>query len=116
MPSSCTTGPNAFPLARSPASAPLPGVRIGVGMRPFDDGHGRIVYLGTPDSSWTYLWPDGTTHSGGPTPLVTRLEDAYRRLDHAKWPELGAFSLEADAESGVYLVRAPALGTWNHQG
>ncbi|WP_028648467.1 methyltransferase domain-containing protein [Nocardiopsis sp. CNT312] len=91
----------------------LPGVRIGVGGRPFGGGQGRIVYMGTADSSWAYLWPDGAVHWGGPTPLADRLRGAYELLGEHGCPGLGAFTLEVDADGPVCRVRAP-FGAWEH--
>ncbi len=91
----------------------LPGVRVGVGGRPFSGGHGLIVYMGTPDSSWAYVWPDGSTHSGGPTPLVERLHEVYGLLSGEGWPALGKFSLEVEPPEEVCRVRAP-FGAWEH--
>ncbi len=91
----------------------LPGVRIGIGMRPFGGGVGPIVYLGAPDGSWAYLWPDGAAHGGGPTDLVERLRVAHDLLAGESWPALAEFSLEADLTAGVCRVRAP-FGEWEH--
>ncbi|MFE1099608.1 rRNA adenine N-6-methyltransferase family protein [Nocardiopsis alba] len=92
----------------------LPGVRIGIGMRPFSGDVGLIIYLGVPDGSWAYLWPDGATHSGGPTDLVEQLRAAHDLLEGEGWPPLTEFSLEADTTENVYRVRAP-FGVWEHQ-
>ncbi|MFE9242785.1 rRNA adenine N-6-methyltransferase family protein [Nocardiopsis sp. NPDC006938] len=91
----------------------LPGVRIGIGMRPFSGDVGLIIYLGTPDGSWAYLWPDGATHGGGPTDLVERLRAAHALLAGEGWPALTEFSLEADLAEGVCRVTAP-FGSWEH--
>jgi protein-L-isoaspartate O-methyltransferase len=91
----------------------LPGVRIGVGVRPFNGGHGWIIYMGAPDSSWAYLWPDGAVHWGGPTPLVDRLCETHDLLSGEGWPGLGEFSLEVDLSECAVRVRAP-FGTWDH--
>ncbi|WP_372339637.1 protein-L-isoaspartate O-methyltransferase [Nocardiopsis sp. CC223A] len=92
----------------------FPGVRIGLGLRPFNGGHGRIVYLGTPDGSWAYLWPDGSVTGGGRLPLVDRLCDAHRRLFEADRPGLEEFSLEVDLPGGACRARAGSLGPWEH--
>ncbi|WP_431873117.1 rRNA adenine N-6-methyltransferase family protein [Nocardiopsis eucommiae] len=91
----------------------LPGVRIGIGMRPFSGDVGLIIYLGVPDGSWAYLWPDGAAHGGGPTDLVERLRAAHDLLAGEGWPALAEFSLEADLGAGVCRVRAP-FGEWEH--
>ncbi|WP_017600438.1 methyltransferase domain-containing protein [Nocardiopsis lucentensis] len=91
----------------------LPGVRIGAGVRPFAGGHGRIVYLGTPEGSWAYLWPDGTVHSGGRENLVDRLSVAYTTLKGVDGADVTAFSLEVNPPSRVCHVRS-AFGEWDH--
>ncbi|MFL1381352.1 methyltransferase domain-containing protein [Nocardiopsis protaetiae] len=92
----------------------LPGVRIGIGMRPFSGDIGFIVYMGAPDSSWAYLWPDGTVHQGGPTPLADRLREAHDLLAAQGWPPLTDFSLEADTATSAYRVGAE-FGAWEHR-
>ncbi|OLT30663.1 protein-L-isoaspartate(D-aspartate) O-methyltransferase [Nocardiopsis sp. CNR-923] len=92
----------------------LPGVRVGVGVRPFNGAIGRIVYLGADDSSWAYLWPDGSITSGGRLSLVDRLRNAYQWLSEAGWPELDAFCLEADPPNKVHRVEVGSLGVWEH--
>ncbi|XKK40922.1 methyltransferase domain-containing protein [Nocardiopsis sp. ARC36] len=91
----------------------LPGVRLGVGGRPFSGGLGRIVYMGTPDDSWAYLWPDGSVHGGGPTPLADRLREAHALLEREGRPAVDQFSLEADLAESTVRVRAP-FGVWEH--
>ncbi|MDE3724579.1 rRNA adenine N-6-methyltransferase family protein [Nocardiopsis sp. N85] len=92
----------------------LPGVRVGLGLRPFNGGHGRIVYLGAPDGSWAYLWPDGSVTGGGSLPLAERLDDAHQRLSQANAPDLEEFSLEVGPPDGTCRVRAGSLGAWKH--
>lgn len=92
----------------------LPGVRIGVGARPFDGGIGTIVYLGTADSSWAYLWPDGSITASATRDLPDELNRAYNNLVGAGPPPLEDFVLQVQPESGLYRVQAPALGAWEH--
>ncbi|SHJ45942.1 Protein-L-isoaspartate O-methyltransferase [Nocardiopsis flavescens] len=89
----------------------LPGIRVGLGVRPFNGGHGRIVYLGASDGSWVYLWPDGSATGGGPSPLAERLHEAHRRLSEAGMPGLEEFSLTVDA---TCRVTSASLGVWEH--
>ncbi|MFL1427338.1 MULTISPECIES: protein-L-isoaspartate O-methyltransferase family protein [unclassified Nocardiopsis] len=98
----------------TPLMLMLPGVRVGLGLRPFNGGHGRIVYLGASDGSWAYLWPDGSVTGGGTLPLAERLGDAHRRLSEAGLPGLAEFSLEVGPPGEAYRVRAGSLGTWEH--
>jgi protein-L-isoaspartate O-methyltransferase len=91
----------------------LPGVRIGLGGRPFSGGRGRIVYMGTPDDSWAYLWPDGSVHGGGPTPLAHRLREAHALLVREGPPAIDRFSLEVGLVEGAARVRT-AFGVWDH--
>lgn len=92
----------------------LPTVRIGVGARPFDGGIGTIVYLGAADSSWAYLWPDGSITASGTRDLPGELNRAYSNLVGAGPPPLENFVLQAQPESGLYRVQAPTLGAWEH--
>ncbi|WP_017593454.1 methyltransferase domain-containing protein [Nocardiopsis potens] len=101
--------------AMTPLMLMLPGVRIGVGMRPFDGSPRRIVYLGAPDGSWAYLWPDGALTMGGPTGLADRFTAAYRTLEGAGFPALTAFHLDAAPEHGLYRVSAEEIGEWVHE-
>ncbi|WP_116246325.1 rRNA adenine N-6-methyltransferase family protein [Nocardiopsis sp. FIRDI 009] len=98
----------------TPLMLMLPGVRLGVGIRPWEGGHGWIVYLGTPDGSWAYLWPDGTVHSGGRENLVERLGKAYETLRSVDGVDVTAFSLEVSPPSRVCHVRSP-FGEWEHR-
>ncbi|MGW9636991.1 methyltransferase domain-containing protein [Nocardiopsis alba] len=93
----------------------LPGVRPGVGARPFEGDIGRIVHLGTADASWAYVWPDGTVTGGGERDLFGELAAAYDALTEAGRPPLETFSLEVDPKNGVRRVRAPDLGVWEHR-
>ncbi|WP_316042252.1 methyltransferase domain-containing protein [Nocardiopsis sp. CNR-923] len=92
----------------------LPGVRIGTGVRPFNGDRGRIVYMGAPDSSWAYLWPDGSVHGGGPTPLAERLRETHALLAREGWPGLDEFSLAVDTSGEECRVRT-RFGTWEHR-
>ena len=92
----------------------LPGVRVGVGVRPFRGGHGRIVWTGA-GSSWAYVWPDGTVTGGGDRALGDDLADAYRQLREAGLPALDAFTLDVDPGRGSYRVACAKAGRhWNH--
>ncbi|MCP3015056.1 protein-L-isoaspartate(D-aspartate) O-methyltransferase [Nocardiopsis dassonvillei] len=92
----------------------LPGVRLGTGSRPFQGEPGRIVWLGA-GSAWAYLWPDGTVTGGGNRSLSVELADAYRRLQDAGLPALGAFTLEAGPERVSYRVTCASIDQcWEH--
>src|SRR5690606_9317642 len=82
--------------AMTPLMLMLPGVRLGVGMRPFDGTPRRIVYLGAPDGSWAYLWPDGALTMGGPSAIADRFTVAFQLLSRVGFPGLTAFRLDAD--------------------
>ncbi|MFW5420231.1 methyltransferase domain-containing protein [Nocardiopsis sp. CNT-189] len=101
--------------AMTPLMLMLPGARLGVGMRPFDGTPRRIVYLGAPDGSWAYLWPDGALTMGGPTAIADRFTAAFRTLGRAGFPGLAAFRLEADPGRGIYQVTAEGIGEWAHE-
>lgn len=87
----------------------LPGVRLGTGARPFQGGHGRIVWMGA-GKAWTYVWPDGTITGGGEPPLGDTLAHAYRQLQDARLTEPESFFLEADPGRGSYRVTCSAMG------
>lgn len=93
----------------------LPGVRLGTGVRPFQGGHGRIVWMGA-GQSWAYLWPDGTATGGGEPSLSQDLAQAYGQLQEAGSPGLDAFYLEADPGQGSYRVVCSAMDrVWHHR-
>ncbi len=100
--------------AMTPLMLMLPGVRLGVGMRPFDGTPRRIVYLGAPDGSWAYLWPDGALTMGGPSAIADRFTVAFQLLSRVGFPGLTAFRLDADPGRGVYRVGAEGIGEWVH--
>lgn len=92
----------------------LPGVRLGTGVRPFQGGHGRIVWMGAAES-WAYIWPDGTITGHGEPPLSDTLAHAYRQLQDAALPGLECFFLEADPGRGSYRVTCSAMDQeWIH--
>ncbi|MYR31972.1 protein-L-isoaspartate(D-aspartate) O-methyltransferase [Nocardiopsis alba] len=90
-----------------------PETQVSVGMRPWEGKAERIVALGT-DGGWAYIWPDGSTTSGGTRPLVEVFAEAHDLLAGEGWPPLTEFSLEVDTTENVYRVRAP-FGVWEHQ-
>ncbi|MGW9350557.1 methyltransferase domain-containing protein [Nocardiopsis flavescens] len=92
----------------------LPGVRIGVGMRPFSGDLGFIVHMGAPDASWAYLWPEGSVHQGGATPLADLLRRAHDLLADHGWPPLRDFSLQAGVADATYRV-STGFGAWEHR-
>ncbi|WP_067604538.1 methyltransferase domain-containing protein [Nocardiopsis listeri] len=92
----------------------MPGVRLGTGVRPFQGGHGRIVWMGAGES-WAYVWPDGSVTGEGDRALGSELADAYRCLSDAGLPGLSAFSLEVGPDQGSYKVECALSGRhWNH--
>lgn len=92
----------------------MPEVRLGTGVRPFQGGHGRIVWMGAGES-WAYVWPDGSVTGEGERALGVELADAYRRLSDAGLPGLSAFSLEVGPDQGSYKVECALSGQhWNH--
>lgn len=101
--------------AMTPLMLMLPGLRLGVGMRPFDGLPQRIIYLGSSDDSWAYLWPDGTLTCGGPAPLGERLAAAYQAWVSAGLPPAAAFRLDADLRQQAYRVSAAGVGEWVHR-
>src|SRR5690606_5990822 len=100
--------------AMTPLMLMLPGVRLGVGMRPFDGTPRRIVYLGAPDGSWAYLWPDGALTMGGPSAIADRVTVAFQLLTRVGFPGLTACRLGAAPGRGVYRVGAEGIGEWVH--
>lgn len=84
------------------------------GGRPFQGGHGRIVWMGAGES-WAYVWSDGSVTGEGERALGVELADAYRRLSGAGLPGLSAFSLEVGSDQGSYKVECALIGRhWNH--
>ncbi|MBB6172198.1 protein-L-isoaspartate O-methyltransferase [Nocardiopsis mwathae] len=97
----------------TPLMLTLPGLRFGVGMRPFNGDPRTIVYVGAPDGSWAYVWPDATVTMGGPTPVAERLDAAYRQLT-GSGARLEEFQLEAGTGAASYRVVLDGVGSWDY--
>lgn len=91
-----------------------PDILISVGVRPWTEGTAPIVALGTADS-WAYIWPDGSTTSGGPRDLPKELDKVYTELDAASWPELAEFTLRVSPDRRTHTIRTDNLGPWEHK-
>lgn len=91
-----------------------PARRLGTGVRPFQGGHGRIVWMGDGEA-WAYVWPDGTVTGDGDSSLAADLATAYRDLSDAGLPGLDTFSLDTDGGRDFCRVTSTALGGhWDH--
>ncbi|WP_306369941.1 methyltransferase domain-containing protein [Nocardiopsis sp. CC223A] len=91
-----------------------PGRRLGTGVRPFQGGHGRIVWMGDGEA-WAYVWPDGTVTGDGESSLARDLAAAYRSLLDAGLPALDTFSLEAAQDGDFCRVTSTEIGRhWDH--
>ena len=92
----------------------VPGVRMGTGVRPFQDGHGRIVWMGAGDA-WAYVWPDCSVTGEKDRTLSRDLADAYQSLADAGFPALDSFSLEIGPHRDSYRVECARVGEhWDH--
>ncbi|GAA0989545.1 methyltransferase domain-containing protein [Nocardiopsis tropica] len=91
-----------------------PEVWVGLGGRPWEDGHASIIALGAGDS-WSYVWPDGSTTGGGPRDPAEELAKIYAALEDAGWPELDEFTLEVSPDRRTHRVRSGTLGPWDHR-
>ena len=92
----------------------LPGVRLGTGVRPFQGGHGRIVWMGAKEA-WAYIWPDGTVTSAGQCPLQESAARAYRLLEETGFPGIDAFTLNVSPDRASYRVACLSSGqVWHH--
>ncbi|MBR8745089.1 methyltransferase domain-containing protein [Nocardiopsis sp. MG754419] len=89
----------------------MPGVRLGAGVRPFQGGHGRIVWMGDGEA-WAYVWPDGSVTGEGERALGRESAEAHRLLADAGVDGMGAFTLEVAPERDAYRVACAALERW----